>query len=142
MRLEVHQHASLDEAKAEALRAIDEAAGETRRRFITEVPGQQATYLVKYEQARAYAAAGYPPDTSAYPYIEAEMAAQGLPAEGAANLILATGAPWNDILGPAIEARRLAGKRQVREATTRTGVRAARDAALDALSTVGNSPSD
>ena len=43
-----------------------------RARYITIAPGQDATYAAKYADAAAYAAAGYPADTSNYPWIEAE----------------------------------------------------------------------
>jgi hypothetical protein len=58
---------------------IDQAAGEARLRYITDVAGQDATYLEKARQADSYKAADYPdpPDPVAHIYIVAEKNARG-----------------------------------------------------------------
>lgn len=51
---------------------IDKAAGQTRARYITAVPGQEVTYILKERQAREYKSAGYPSNASAWPFVVSE----------------------------------------------------------------------
>jgi hypothetical protein len=125
---------SLEELKEAARQAIDVAAGAARMRYITEVPGQQATYMRKLEQARAYAAAGY--TGSVPPYIQAEADAIGDTPQGAADAILATAALWDDVLSPGIEGARIGGKRAVTAANTAEAVQSAVAAAMAALAAI------
>ena len=78
-------------ARRNARDSIDTAAGMARARYITIAPGQDATYAAKYADAAAYAAAGYPADTSNYPWIEAEASQTGLTPDAAAFRIKTTG---------------------------------------------------
>jgi hypothetical protein len=122
---------TLAKLKLDAHAAIDQAAGQARMRYVTEVPGQQATYMRKLEQARAYASAGY---TGAVPpYIQAEADATGDTPQGAADAILTTAALWDDVLSPGIEGARIGGKRAVTAASTAEAVQSAADAAIAAL---------
>jgi hypothetical protein len=98
---------TLQEASEAALRDIDLAAGQARMRYITEVPGQQATYLTKAEQATAFKAAGFKGEAPSYVKVEAQ--ATGLTLQQAAETILATKAEW-DTVGPRIEYLRRSGK--------------------------------
>ena len=125
---------SLDELKAQAKIEIDNQAGVTRSKYITVAPGQEATYISKEQQARAYKAAGYPASTADYPYIAAEVAANegDLTATEAADQIIAKADEWA-VLGAIIEQTRLAGKRDVDSRIKDTTVIAARDAAIAAL---------
>ncbi len=113
---------------------IDRTAGEARLRYITDVPGQQAVYMTKLEEARAYAAA-YALDngTPVPPYLAAESAAMGDAAIETAQMVLGLAAQWNGVVGPAIEAARVAGKAAVTAATTAQDIEAARAAAVAAL---------
>lgn len=115
---------SLSFLKWQAAADVDLVAGEARLRYITDVPGQQAVYLTKLQQAQAYVA-----DSSSVPsYIAAEAAARGITAGQVADLILATAALWTDQKGPAIEAARIKAKLAIEAAVDAAAVAVARDA--------------
>ena len=89
---------------------VDALASACRLRFISAGVGQEATYVIKAQEAHAYRLAGYPADTSQYPYVAAEAAATGLSAQAAADALMTTADTWNYILGPRIEGIRRAKK--------------------------------
>lgn len=121
-----------------ALRDIDEAAGRARLRFITDVPGQQAVYIVKLQQAQAYTAAvALDAQATVPPYIAAEAAATSQTAAQVAANVIALAAVWNEQAGPAIEGERMGGKAAVTAAQDLEAVEAARVAAVQALDTFG-----
>lgn len=94
--------------KTNALNAIDAAAGAARLRYITDVPGQQATYMLKADQAKAFIALnglGAIP-----PFVQAEADATYTTPMRAAQTIAITAALWADQLAPAIEGARRKGK--------------------------------
>lgn len=125
-------------AKFYALRDIDEAAGRARLRFITDVPGQQAVYIVKLEQAKAYTAAvALDAQATVPPYIASEATATGQTAQQVAANVLALAAVWNEQVGPAIEGARMGGKAAVTDADDLAAVEDARIAAVDALNNFG-----
>ncbi|MFZ5544410.1 MAG: hypothetical protein ACOZJZ_12690 [Pseudomonadota bacterium] len=133
----VREAAALDDAKAQAHAQIDQAAGAARLRYITEVPGQQAVYLRKEEQAREFKAAGYPAE-AVPPYVAAEVNAmpEGTTPQQAADTIIAIADQWQLTLSPLIEQERLKGKRAVTAATTLAAVQAAALAATEILAAV------
>ena len=91
--------------------AIDAAAGHARSRYITTVPGQDATYTVKYAEALDYIAAGYPSDLSPYPFVAGESQPNTwMTPTQAATRIATLGGYWREVVGPAIEAARVNGK--------------------------------
>jgi hypothetical protein len=125
---------SLYGQKVLALRAIDQAAGVARLRYITDVPGQQAVYMVKLQEATAYLVAhGLDDQAPVPPYIAAEAASLGIAPVLVATQVVQLGTLWNEQLGPAIEGARLGGKRAVQDAATVEAVAAALAAALSAL---------
>lgn len=124
---------TLARVQADALAAIDNAAGTARLRYITEVAGQQATYIAKAQQAQALVDA---PTSTPGPYIVAEAQALNVTALAAAQGILAVAAQWDGTIGPAIEKARRAGKLAVSAASTVAEVSTARANALAALSTI------
>jgi hypothetical protein len=67
----------LRRARAEAAEVINARAGDLRRRFVTAIPGQEAIYLEKRAEARAYIAAasqgGDPQDLADYPLLAGEV---------------------------------------------------------------------
>lgn len=71
---------------------IDAIVGALRCRFITEVPGQQATYLRKEAKARDYLVSGDPADARSF---TREAAARDLTLEAMAQAILAIADDWN-----------------------------------------------
>jgi hypothetical protein len=121
--------------KAEALRAIDQAAGEACAGHISQGVGQEMRYIKKAEQARAFINAydaGGDPDPLGYPMIEKEAEAVGVPAIDRARLIVDVADMW-EIVGSDIEAARMGGKTAVLGASDNAGVITERDNALVAL---------
>ena len=93
--------------RSEMLTYIDMKAGAVRARYITIAPGQEATYIMKGQQAREYAAVsfgGAPP-----PLVAAEAAATGTTAQDAALSITAMEVQWST-LASHIEGVRRASK--------------------------------
>lgn len=113
-----------------AHRQIDAAAGATRLKYITDVPGQQATYLTKESQARAYLAA---PTGPVPPYVQAEADVMSSTAQEAAEYIVETATLWSEVVGPTIEKERRRGKVAVSAATTIEQVDAELATSLSAL---------
>jgi len=126
--------ATLLEAITYAEKAIDKGASAARSRFISSGVGQDAVYVVKGEQAQAYAAAGFAGNVPAY--IAAEAAATGVTAQAAAETILGLRDAWNGAVGPAIEQQRIGGKKLVRESATVEAVDSSMRAALVALEAI------
>lgn len=126
--------ASLFMLKQRAHRALDEQAGQVRLRYITDVPGQQAVYITKLEQARAFLAAHALNSGAAVPpYLAAEAGATGETALQVATAITTLATLWNEQLGPAIEGARLGAKRSVSAAQDEAAVAAALSAGMAAL---------
>lgn len=126
--------ASLFLLKLRAHQALDACAGQVRLRYITDVPGQQAVYMTKLQQAQAYLVAREL-DAGAVvpPYLAAEAFATGATALQVATAIISLATVWNEQLGPAIEGARLGAKRAVSDAADDAGVQAALSAGLAAL---------
>lgn len=122
----------LVEACADALAAIDAAAGSARLRYITDVPGQSATYAEKRSQSAAYIAA---PDGLVPPFVQAEADAMACTPLAAAQYIQATAQAWEQI-GPAVERERRRGKLAVAAAATADECQVCLQAALAALAAV------
>lgn len=110
MQLNISKFADVTACRVWAAEQIDAAAGRARARYLTTVPGQEATYTAKYAQAQAYIAAGYPADTAPYAWIAQESLRTGLTHTQAADRIKATGDIWANLVGPAIEGLRIGGK--------------------------------
>jgi hypothetical protein len=117
-----------------ALLRIDQLAGELRLRYITDVPGQQAVYLTKLDEATRYLQQVQQGQTGlAGPHLQAEAAALGVTALVVAQSVSASAALWLGSISPAIEAQRMAGKAAVRAAATLGAKQAALGAAEAAL---------
>lgn len=123
--------AALAEAQATAQAQVDAAAGRARLRYITDVPGQQATYTRKEQQARQWVDSGY--SGPAPSFIAAEAAALGETPQHIAQQIITLADYWAYVKGPEIEASRIKWKAAVRAAATLEAVQAALDAALAEL---------
>lgn len=63
---------ALTNARLEAVARINAAAGEVRRLYITDIPGQPTIYQMKETEARAWLA-DPDPDLADYPFIAAEI---------------------------------------------------------------------
>lgn len=103
---------------------VDAGAGAFRTLFITDVPGQEMTYVRKEKEGRDFIANGAGP----WPMLEAEAAATG---EEIAALAATVVAQADQVigLGALIEGARMGAKKAVRAAPTEEGKRAA--AAVD-----------
>lgn len=105
---------SLGLTKHYAKKDIDSLAGQARLRYTTDVPGQQAVYLIKLEQARQYKEAfDLDPTTNVPSYILMESQVMGITPIALANQIISIGNSWNDVVGPSIESIRISTKAQV-----------------------------
>lgn len=116
---------------------IDAGAGDVRRRFITDVPGQQLVYSRKAEQARGWLA-DPAPSAGSYPALETEATASGIAIGDLVEDIIAAENAWAAV-SDAIEAARMAAKRRVAAATTPETMIAAAQIDWDAvIATVGS----
>ncbi|MGD9171156.1 MAG: hypothetical protein PVI97_13995 [Candidatus Thiodiazotropha sp.] len=135
MQLSVSKFSSLADAVAAKKAEIDEAAGATRSKYITAVPGQAETYLRKSDDAKAYIAAGSPSDSTSYPWVKADAEAYGITPGEAAEAIMAQEAAWR-LLGTGIEIIRLGCKKQLDQATTTAQVNRIATEAIQKLEAV------
>ena len=126
---------SINIFKLRAKAAIDQKADEVRRRFVTDIAGQQAVYLQKLDEARLYVAAhaSDPLTASAGPHLMAEASELNSNALTVSVGIIATGSAWLQQYSPAIEGKRVGGKAKVDAATTEMDIASERDAAVAAL---------
>lgn len=83
---------SLAHLRQLAIDRVNAAAGAARLRFVTDSPFQGTEYDLTLEEARAYETAGYTGDVP--PMVQAEVDAQGLTAQQAAEFIIATATGW------------------------------------------------
>jgi hypothetical protein len=111
-----------------AKRKIDEAAGEARARYLTDIPGQTLVYLLKLDEARAFIAGAQ----AAGAYVVAESEATGLSKLAASEAIVDAARAWNTTYGPQIEKLRIKAKQRVQIATG-DEIAAIVDAAVEAL---------
>lgn len=95
----------LETTRAGALARMDREAETLRSLFITASPGQIATYIMKYNDATAFKAAGYTGDVPLL--VQAEADATGDNAQEAANAIIAQYLAWNTLAGHIERARRV-----------------------------------
>lgn len=110
MLFEVHPFKDVEEARKWGEKEIDRSAGEARARYITTVPGQEATYSAKYAEAKLFLL-DPAPDIDQYPWVKREAQEGGVLPQVCAETIKGQGDLWNFNIGPEIEAIRLAGKR-------------------------------
>lgn len=107
-------------AREEAVARVNTAAGESRAKYITVIPGQEATYQMKgaeADAANAILAAGGTIDPTNYPMINAEAEATGSTFEDTLALVTQTAAQWKQ-LAVQIEALRRGAIVSIGKATT------------------------
>jgi hypothetical protein len=83
--------------KADAIARVNTIAGECRAKYLTVVPGQAETYLLKADELRAYdlaVAANAPIVPSDYPILSTEALATGTTLEATVALVRETRAQW------------------------------------------------
>lgn len=130
----------LDAEKEKAKTLIDENAGKTRVKYVTNIPGQSATYLRKEKHAQSFRDDGYPEasiNLPKYRYIKGEVDANGgaITGQQAADTILATADQW-DALNQLIESERLKGKIAVKNSVSYDQIITARDSAIAVLQSI------
>lgn len=113
---EVSAAAARVKAAADALAAIDSAAGQTRLKYITSVPGQAETYQRKEQQAREWAAVGFVGQAPSF--IAAEAEALSVSPQSVASEVIQLADYWANVKGPEIEAARRKWKVAVEAAGT------------------------
>jgi len=123
---------NLPALRADALLKIDVAAGQTRLKYLTSIPGQDATYLAKEADCRAYKAAAYPEDTTGYQWVVAEAEATGLTPTEATDAIILQANQWR-VVGSMIEKVRRGGKIEVSKKIKKSTIEASLSATLAAL---------
>lgn len=99
--------------KQEMLAHIDAKAGAVRACYITIAPGQEATYLLKSQQAKAFALAGFAGPVPGL--IQAEITATGLTAQAVTTQIMAEESAWAYLAGQ-IESIRRSSKQAITNA--------------------------
>lgn len=122
---------AVSDAQTSAQTQVDAAAGRARLRYITDVPGQQATYTRKEQQARQWVDSGYsgPPPS----FIAAEAQALGETPQHIAQQVITLADYWAYVKGPEIEAARIKWKAAVRAAETLEAVQTALNDAINEL---------
>lgn len=106
--------------RAQMSAAVDVAAGAFRSQFITVTPGQEATYIYKANEARAWTADNSAPT----PLLSPEAAARNMTIAALAAEVLANESAWLQ-LGGKIEGARMGAKTAIAAATNIGGVVAA-----------------
>lgn len=92
---------------------INAATDVARRRFITDIAGQDMIYLEKEREAVSYVAlASEPADHAQYPFIGAEVLATGFTAYQVAQITLYKASLWR-VVGAQIETLRIAALAEV-----------------------------
>lgn len=125
---------SLEGARVQAIARVNTAAGLVRRRYITEIPGQEMVYLQKEAEAVAFLA-DPAPDPARYPFITAEVGATAPSAHEVAQVYVNLAAILRSA-GAALEQLRLGAIVAIETTDTAAGIEAAVasfDAALAGL---------
>lgn len=104
---------SLEDIKLQAIQDIDNLAGYTRSKYITNITGQDAVYAQKLLEAEEYLKSGFIGE-----YIKAEALAANKEVQLVAQDIVDKSVLWNTVIGPKIEGIRRKNKLLVQEAHT------------------------
>ncbi|MEH7848463.1 hypothetical protein [Rhizobium laguerreae] len=118
-----YQPPSLDAIKADLCDAIDRAAEQERRKYITSGAGQAMTYVQKADEAKRFLAAE-DPVAADFPLLAAEIGITALDISEVATVVAAAHRSWQQI-GAAIEAARLGTKKEVMAAASEPAARSA-----------------
>lgn len=128
-RVWVTEAFDLDDLRADMANRANQDAGAFRRRFITDIPGQQATYLAKEVEAKAWAPGA---DDAGFPYLATEAAETGRTIAEIVALVLATATVWR-ALDAKIEGKRRGAAVAIAAAETADEIIAAAAVNWDAL---------
>lgn len=117
--------AELARVRQDAIAFINQKAGECRQKYMTDIPGQESTYLLKEQEVRAYLADPNP-DMADYPLIAAEAAACGWTVQYTVGYITQTAVMFRQVAA-LVEGKRRGGIIAVENATTIEAIEAAKD---------------
>lgn len=126
---------NLGTLKESCINQIDATAGMVRSRFITTVPGQEATYMMKAQEARDIKLLNYVVDLINYPLVAAEIEATGEQLSQCVNNILMVENQWRQ-LAAIIEKERRFGKIGVNAAQTTVDAIVAKNSAIGSLDNI------
>lgn len=115
----------LEDHRKNAINAINQTAGSVRAKYMTVIPGQEATYLMKEAEVKAYLADPTPVATD-YPMLKAEADACGMTLAEVATLVSTTAAAWKP-LAAQIEGLRRGAIVAIEAATTAAEIDTAAD---------------
>jgi hypothetical protein len=105
----------LEQAKIDYQAKVDTAAGEARLRYLTSIPGQDATYGAKLTDAEKFIADGYHEENiEDYPWLAGEVRTYGKTPTVAALEITTKASQWIQV-GVPIEEIRLKAKQAIRD---------------------------
>jgi hypothetical protein len=107
----------LQQSHIEGKREIDQAAGQARLKFITDIPGQAEIYREKYEQAVDFLSSTNQVDYANFPLLRVEANILNLPMKNIAEIIIKKRMNWITKIS-AIEFIRLNGKQRIDVCTT------------------------
>jgi hypothetical protein len=132
MRFEVPLETALGPMRMRAVEEINARVDQLRRRYITSIAGQEAIYLRKEAEARAYLAAEAP-ELADYKWLAAEVGITAPTAYELAQIWLNKAHIWAELVGPQIEGLRQASIAAVQAAASGPAIEAALAAAVTAL---------
>lgn len=95
---------------------INTSAGNARKKYITDIPGQESTYQFKLQEAQLYVETQNPIDIN-FPFLYAEASACKISISDLANSILQIWTMWKQIAAD-IEATRRGAMIEIDTATT------------------------
>lgn len=126
----------LEQAKIDYQAKGDTAAGQARLRYITSIPGQDATYGAKLVDALKFIADGYHEENiEDYPWLAGEVRTYGKSPTDAAEDIINKAYQWVQV-GVVIEEIRLKAKQAIRDASSVRVIHAITAAAIAQLSEI------
>ena len=125
--------AALARTRAAALARVNEAIGQVRLRYITEIPGQQTIYTEKQAEARAYLReAPEPASLTDFPLLAAEVGVTAPTAWQLAQIWANKSALWRQVAG-ATERLRMQASAAIDAAPDEAAIEAAVTTALTTL---------
>lgn len=110
-------------ARRKAIDSVNVQAGECRQKFMTDIPGQESTYLIKEAEVRAYQT-DEDPDPADYPLLNAEAQACGWTLEYTVNYVLQTAIMFRQVVA-AVEGLRRGAIITIEQSTTTAAINAA-----------------
>ena len=110
----------LQDAQQRAMDLITKIRAEARRQYVTDIPGQDAIYSAKYDEARTYLA-DPDPQPNDYPLIMSEVGVTAEAPAEVAQVFLNLNALWRHAAG-ALDAACFAAQNDVLEATSEADI--------------------